>query len=106
MREELSPLRMSLSLRAERSNLHPDRTAMEIAAQAIGSERESMPVRPAFALSLLIRVSLRLHFLGPGRHTRRRNARPRKGSALAEIVATIGGISDVHPNFIVARRDW
>jgi hypothetical protein len=35
MREELSPLRMSLSLRAERSNLHPDRTAMEIAAHAL-----------------------------------------------------------------------
>jgi len=44
---------------------------------------ESMSVRPAFALFLLIRVDLRCHFLAPTTPTQGwlRNAMPRNGAA-------------------------
>jgi hypothetical protein len=52
--------------------------------------REPVSVRPAFALSLLIRVHLRFHFLAPGAHRRpvwRRNAKLKKAVRTVPCVA-------------------
>ena len=51
---------------------------------------EPVSVRPAFALSLLIRVHLRFHFLAPGAHRRpvwRRNAKLKKAVRTVPCVA-------------------
>jgi hypothetical protein len=71
-----------------------------------------MPVRPAFALSPLIRVDLRFHFLAPA--ARQIAVLVRTALVRSRIIGSapgswwkpsIGGLSDVHRNLVAACED-